>query len=790
MHSSNLLYVPLRNTQALDLGKELSNAIALKFFQPASLFEQDLNYLTSLRDKVTGISNDDSSLSASIVQLESFQLTLFTYLSCLKELDKKFFDGCVDFTWFPTIYSKRSTPVTSDSFQYEELNIIFQIGCIYSLMGFGQSRHLDEGLKKSCQYFQLAAGSFTKVQQQVDRIVQTPVENRQFDPPLDFQKETIQCLSNLMLAQAQETVWQKAINNDTTKDSIVARLSFQTFVFYSEAFRLGQLSSFIRLEWINHIAIKKFHFLAAAHLRSSIASLNSFQYGEQVAHLRIAQQAIDKAGKYKRYVNQFVLEDFSGLSETIAIKLRVAEKDNDLIYLRIVPKESDLKPIVGVSMVKPIESDKFGDLLPSARNPLFADLIPYVIINYAQAMRERQEDFVQSKIYDPLQSLNLLMTKFLVERDIESNIDSLEQPENIPDSIINHSREIMDHGGISSIEWSFSELSKLNKECSHLVVECQKRIDIYRQEDEMIKRMHGPSGDIRPNTSSDASDILIAKVDKMREYLKQAELGDKTIIEKYNGIAPVLKVFVGGYSSLNKFIPNSNYAKLDENLSLVISELRDCVSKWETIKSDRSQFIIRVEKKNRENTILPKLIEEYKQNKESLYDSEGQIKSTNLELIYEAHLKILDQDLAYLQQTKQDQQQLEHQIEALNSKFLAHYHTSVSSTQLQRQQALQSLDAAYVKYLEIISNLEEGVKFYHDFINKGTRLLHELEEYLGKRRMESRELEMALSNHQQRIKEQQQKTALSSQAAVRQEIVSPKGQKTNIWNPDSGIKFD
>ena len=40
-------------------------------------------------------------------------------------------------------------------------------------------------------------------------------------------------------------------------------------------------------------------FLAAAHLRSSTIAADSFQYGEQVAHLRVASQAVDQALKSK-----------------------------------------------------------------------------------------------------------------------------------------------------------------------------------------------------------------------------------------------------------------------------------------------------------------------------------------------------------------------------------------------------------------------------------------------------------------------------------------------------------
>ena len=52
----------------------------------------------------------------------------------------------------------------------------------------------------------------------------------------------------------------KAINNDSMKDSVVARLSIQTSEYYSKALDFGNSSDLIKLEWINHLKVKKLHF--------------------------------------------------------------------------------------------------------------------------------------------------------------------------------------------------------------------------------------------------------------------------------------------------------------------------------------------------------------------------------------------------------------------------------------------------------------------------------------------------------------------------------------------------
>ena len=285
----------------------------------------------------------------------------------------------------------------------------------------------------------------------------------------------------------------------------------------------------------------------------------------------------------------------------------------------------------------------------------------------------------------------------------------------------------------------------------------------------------------------------------MREYLDLAVHGDIQVEQKFNSIKDTLAVLMGGYASLHKFIPNSNYVKLDKNVANVVAELRTALNDWDSIESSRSQFLQDVEIKNRDNNILPKLIQEYKQRKEdALYDNQGQFHTNAFELVYESHLKMLDLDISYIQQTKLEQQQLESRIDTINTQFIQLYTSTVNSTQQKRQMAMQQLDSAYVMYTEIKVNLNEGLKFYHDFITRGNNVLRDAEEYLRNRRMESRELEMEMKLKMTKKRQQVGNNNLqipvrgqSDTATSREQpkLVSPRGQKSNVWDPNSGIKF-
>jgi len=96
--------------------------------------------------------------------------------------------------------------VTQANLLFERLSVLYNVGAIYSQLATSQSRTTAESLKRACQYFQNAAGSFEFLLTQANDLRLPPgtvVE--------DFSEPTITSLKFLMLAQAQECFWQKAV---------------------------------------------------------------------------------------------------------------------------------------------------------------------------------------------------------------------------------------------------------------------------------------------------------------------------------------------------------------------------------------------------------------------------------------------------------------------------------------------------------------------------------------------------------------------------------------------------
>lgn len=107
--------------------------------------------------------------------------------------------------------------------------MLFNIAATQSAVAAAKSTDSDENLKVAIKLFQQSAGIFAHLKGV------TPYAIPQ-EPTPDLNPETLQVLSNLMLAQAQELFVLKAIQ-DEMKDSIIAKLACQAEELYAEALR-------------------------------------------------------------------------------------------------------------------------------------------------------------------------------------------------------------------------------------------------------------------------------------------------------------------------------------------------------------------------------------------------------------------------------------------------------------------------------------------------------------------------------------------------------------------------
>ena len=131
---------------------------------------------------------------------------------CWKFALTRYLKAGTSFPW-TTGFSSTAHLHEHPSFEAERAYLIVWIAADYSQLGASEPRNTHESLKRAAHAFQVAAGCLSFL---TSRMVSTPPP-----APLDQQAP---CLAQLMLAQAQECFWQKAVM-DSLKATTIAKLA-------------------------------------------------------------------------------------------------------------------------------------------------------------------------------------------------------------------------------------------------------------------------------------------------------------------------------------------------------------------------------------------------------------------------------------------------------------------------------------------------------------------------------------------------------------------------------------
>ena len=180
------------------------------------------------------------------------------------------------------------------------------------------------------------------------------------------------------------------------------------------------------------------------------------------------------------------------------------------------------------------------------------------------------------------------------------------------------------------------------------------------------------------------------------------------------------------------------------------------------------------------------------------------IEPAQFEHLFERRLERYDSDRQMVVDEGEEQKQLEIQVQESNKDFLL-ARKGDSSTK-EREQALQRLDNAFLKYKEIVNNLNTGRKFYNDLANIVNRFRDDCKNFAYQRRIEAGQWESDLSSgisslslqQTQNLQEQKQKDfppyaarppaaePLTAPTPTRAPVTQP---QPGMWNPEMGIKF-
>ena len=115
------------------------------------------------------------------------------------------------------------------------------------------------------------------------------------------------------------------------------------------------------------------------------------------------------------------------------------------------------------------------------------------------------------------------------------------------------------------------------------------------------------------------------------------------------------------------------------------------------------------------------------------------IEAVQFEDLFETRLQRYDEDRKALNDEREEQERLAEQVREANAAFTNARKGDNSSRE--REKALQKLENAYVKYKEILSNLDSARKFYNDLAKMVNKFRDSCRDFRYHRRIEAGQVE-------------------------------------------------
>ncbi|KZT22347.1 BRO1-domain-containing protein [Neolentinus lepideus HHB14362 ss-1] len=730
----NQLSVPFKKTYDVDVKKAARDYIYAKHTDThPDAFKWDLNEWEALRKVGVG----------GVVRVDCIDPAVRYYAQLVFILTKLPVDIGLEISYAPA-FAPSFMPITLKNLAYERAAVLFNLGALYSQLAASEDRSNAEGLKRALSYYQYAAGTFSFLLSSALSPFRDTMQPEE-ELPLDLTEAFVKSLESLMLAQAQECTWQRAVLDHHYKNGVIAKLAAKAAFFYDEAGRtIRDASPPIKHAfspiWVSHCEAKRYHFEAAAQYRKSVDDLEASRYGHELSRLHQANMLGKKAYDTARRagVTKEVIEDTKSLLDEVQKNIARAERDNDLIYHQDVPAPSALPVITGASLVN--SNVPTGLSNPSSiigdTGVIFGELLAWGARESVDIYQDRKQDWLKDQVFDRAQELDDQAQKLLRSLNLPASLEALEKPIGIPPSLLKKSDEVKLAEGPAWIEISIEAVKKLATRNAGILNEALDILDQEAEEDEGLQQ-NKPG--VRPQ-SFEANKELTDKAHRYRAVLSQAAESDEVVRHKWDDWERNIVELTWDKEDLEASIPASTgRAATSQQTQSHARALRVLLESLDDVIQNRAQLVDRARRLSDADDIQPRIlgvaanIERWKEVTPVMFESD-----------FEEELLKYEKFRHGVEEGEKKQREILDAIKSWNESFLQSRKEDPNVKD--REHALQSLDLAYHKYKEIRRNLEEGLQFYNELTDMLAEFRESCKGWVRQRRHDAQSIVQSMSS--------------------------------------------
>ncbi|XP_076947296.1 vacuolar-sorting protein BRO1-like [Bidens hawaiensis] len=707
-----MLAIYEKKTNSIDLYRPLRNYIVFNYSErQAQTLDDDLETLKSMRASIERASAADSLTSRRDLY-QSYFRALTAVESRFPISSDKDHVNAVTFTWYDAFKSKQKA--VQQNIHLEKAAVLFNLGAVYSQIGLGFDRMSVEGRRQAVQAFIAAAGAFAYLRD--NESVKAGVGS---STTVDLSVECAGMLERLMLAQAQECVFENSIAKGSSS-GVCSKISRQVGLYYEEALaalHAAPLTNHFDKPWLSHVQLKAALFYAEACYRYSLELHEKEEIAEEIARLKSGIGALTDAKKSSpKGAAQQILDAINKLETNLKTNLDRAMKENDRVYLMRVPQASSLQPLPAFAMVKPLN---MNEVLDASKDRMFASLVPDSSAKALSKYTEMVDDIIRTQA-EKLQQGSELARVSLKEMDLPGSILALEGHAVLPTALWEDVEAVQISGGPAGLEGELQQLRDLRRVNHELLVQTEELIQKEAAEDAQFRSQFGTRW-TRPQSNT-LTKNLQDRLNRFAANLKQAADSDAKIERSVRENMQLMSIL--DCRPIESALPTLSkpMMSLDANEDAIVGALKQSLRQLETLGAQRAGLEDMLKDMKRKDDILPKLM-----------TSAG-----SHEDLFRKEIAKYNQICEEISQNLQAQEQLLLHIQSQNRDFASTF--NIEDYRVACEKCYKQIEAAIAKYREIKENINEGLKFYVTLQEAITSVKQQCSDFIMTRGIQCREM--------------------------------------------------
>ncbi|XP_052199278.1 vacuolar-sorting protein BRO1 [Diospyros lotus] len=706
-----MLAIYEKKTVAVDLYRPLRNYIVFNYSErEAQNLEDDLQTLNQMRSDLDRSAADSPTARRDLLQ--SYYRALCAVESRFPISPSKDHINAVTFTWHDAF--KNKLKASQQNIHLEKAAVLFNLGAVNSQIGLSFDRASVEGRRQASHSFIAAAGAFAFL-----RDNESAKASMGSSATVDLSVECAGMLERLMLAQAQECVFENTIAKGSTP-GVCSKISRQVGIYYEEALaalNVTPLKDHFDKTWLSHVQLKAALFYAEACYRYGLELHEKEEIAEEIARLKSGINALSEAKKpSSKGAAQQLLDAMNKLEGNLNRNLERAVKENDRVYLMRVPPISSLPPLPAFSMVKPIP---MNDLLDASKEKMFASLVPDSSAKALSRYTEMVDDIIRTQA-EKLQQGSEIARVRLREMDLPDSILALEGNFSLPTALKEDVEAVQISGGPAGLEAEVQQLRDLRRVNQELLVQTEELLQKEATEDAQFRSQFGVRW-TRPQSST-LTKNLQDRLNRFAGNLKQAADSDARIERSVRDHSILMSIL--DRRPIESALPTlaRPIMSLDANEDAIVGALKQSLRQLETLGAQRAGLEDMLKEMKRKDDILPKLM----------------ASTGSYEDLFRKEIAKYDHICEEIAQNIEAQEQLLLQIQAQSDEFAAIF--NLEDYKVSREKSYKQIEAAIAKYREIKENINEGLKFYVTLQDAITNVKQQCSDFVMTRNIQCREM--------------------------------------------------